>query len=91
MSGKMFDWLMTQADLGSELLPGKSLVELIDDYRLLVENHCGVKSYETNYIQIKTGYGELSVKGVDLKLACISKQQLIITGSFQQISFFRGK
>ena len=91
MSGKMFGWLMTQFDLPSELPPGKSLVELIEDNHLLVENHFGVRSYGTNHIQIKTSYGELSVKGTNLELACMSKQQLVITGCFQQISLFRGK
>lgn len=91
MSGKVFGWLMKQFDLPSELPPGKSLVELIEDGRLLIENHLGVKSFGSGHIQIITSYGELSVKGDGLEVAYMSKHQLAITGCIQQISFFRGK
>lgn len=91
MAGKMFDWLMAQVDLPSELSPGKTLVEFINDCRLLIENHFGVKSYDTSNVQVITSYGELNVRGSDLKLVCMSKQQLVITGCFDQISFFRGR
>ena len=90
MSGKMFDWIMAQVDLSSELSPGKSLVEIVDDCRILVENHYGVRSYDTNSIRIKASFGEICVRGCDLKLACMSKQQLLITGCLEQISLFRG-
>ena len=90
MSGKMFGWIMAQVNLNSEPSPGRSLVEMIDDCRILIENHYGVRSYDSNSINIKTSFGELCVRGCDLQLACMSKQQLLITGCVEQISLFRG-
>ena len=52
MPGKMLDWLTTQLDLPSEPMPGKSLVEIFEDSRVVVENHYGVISYNTEEIKI---------------------------------------
>ena len=90
MPDKMFDWLMMRMGLPSELPPGKTLIEMVGDCRILVENHFGVISYDDENVRVKTSYGELSVHGINLKLACMSKVRLVITGQFFQISFFRG-
>lgn len=90
MSGRMFDWIMSQVDLPSEPLPGNTFVELANDHRMLIEHHYGVKSYDTNCIQIKTSYGQLGIRGCDLKLASMSKQQLVVIGRIDQISLCRG-
>jgi len=90
MSGKMFDWIMTQVNLPAEVPPGKTLVEIIGANRILIENHGGVTCYNTKKIQIKANYGILCISGCGLELACMSKQQLVVTGSIDCISLIRG-
>ena len=77
-------------DMPTETVNDRSIIELIDDHRLLVENHLGVISYETNLIDIKTKFGQLSVDGRDLTMACLSKDKIVITGQITEISLFRG-
>ena len=90
MSGKMFDWIMTQVNLPSEPPPGKTLVEIMGDSRVLIENHGGVTCYNTKKINIKTSYGLLCISGCGLALAHMSKLQLVITGCVDCISLVRG-
>ena len=90
MPGKIFDWMMSRAELLSEPTPGTSLVEIVGDSRVLIENHKGVTSYDKKNICIKTTFGVLTVTGEGLELACMSKNQLVITGCVVSLSLFRG-
>ena len=82
--------LFLRADLGSEPVPGMPLVELMNDCRVLIENHRGVTSYGCHEIRIRLGYGVLSVYGQKLEIACMSKNQIVIIGSIDGISLHRG-
>lgn len=90
MQKKFFDWVLSKADLPSEVLPNTTLVEILGDNRVLIENHEGVTKYCCNEICVKVSYGMLSVCGMHLKLACITKQQLIIVGCVNSISLIKG-
>ena len=90
MSGKMFDWIMNRMDLLTEPTPGTSLVEIVGDQRILIENHKGVTAYDKKNIHVKTTFGVLTITGEGLEVACMSKQQLVVTGCIACISLFRG-
>lgn len=90
MPGNVFDWMMNSADLLSEPTPGTSLVEIVGDKRVLIENHRGVTSFNKKNIHIKTTYGMLIVAGDGLELACMSKQKLVITGCIASVTLYRG-
>lgn len=78
-------------DLPLEPLPGMPLVELAGDCRALIENHCGVIEYGCNEIGVKVNYGQISVCGKGLKLARMTRQQLVITGHIDSVSLVRRK
>ena len=90
MADKFFGWVTSMLDLPTETVKGRSLIELIDDQRLLVENHLGVITYDTNMIDIKTKFGQLCVEGRDLLMAYLTKDKIVITGQITEISLFRG-
>lgn len=77
-------------DLPTEPLPGLPLVELVGEHRVLVENHCGVIGYGCNEIRVKVSYGQLCICGSDLRLACMTKHQLVITGQIDTVNLIRG-
>lgn len=87
----MLERFMLGADLPGELPPGLPLVELIGERRVLIENHRGVIAYGCNEICVKVQYGLLTVKGCELMLAKMTKDQLVITGKIDCISVFRGR
>lgn len=86
MSGKIFEWVMSNTDLVGEPTPGTTLVELVGSKRVLIENHKGVISYDKEKICVRSTYGCLNVLGNELLLASMSKQQLVITGCISCVS-----
>lgn len=67
------------------------LVEIAGGERVLVENHLGVLGYSLNEIEIKVGYGKLSVLGANLRLMHLSKEQLVISGCIEAIRICKGR
>ncbi len=73
-----------------EALTRLPLVELAGENRILIENHRGIGSYDTQRIGVKMHYGLLEVTGRDLQLSQITAQQLVITGTVESILLLRG-
>ena len=83
---KMLGWLVDNADLPSESLPGQFILELLGRDRVLIENHKGVQEYGIERICVRTSFGSVSVCGSDLRLSCLSKERLVIVGPVSNIT-----
>ena len=86
----ILDKLALAADLPGESVPGQSLVEILGDRRVLLENHCGVTKYSQESICVKVRYGQIQISGCGLCLMKMTKQQIIICGRIEAVSLFRG-
>jgi len=73
-------------ELPGEVPPGLSLIEIIGNSRVLIENHIGVCSYNRCSITVKVRQGVVSVTGEDLELRNMTKNRLVITGRIFSIS-----
>lgn len=78
-------------DLPGETVPGLPVVELAGDRRVLVEKHGGVTQYSCEKIAVKVRYGLVEVSGCGLELACMTRQQLVITGKIDCVRLVRRK
>ena len=87
---RILDGLLVNSDLPCEPVPGVPLVELMNDQRVLIENHRGVTAYEKTEIRVQVKFGEIIVCGDLLEIACMSAKQLIIKGNIQSINISRG-
>jgi len=85
----LWDFLMDEADLPDELMPGQSLVEITGDHRVLIEGHLGVKGYGREKIIAKVRFGEVHICGSCLELVYMSKERLAIHGEIVQVSLHR--
>ena len=88
---RFFDRVATATDLGNEPIPGKTLIEIVSDSSVLIENHCGVISYSTECVVIKTKHGCVDVSGSQLVLRRMSSEQLKISGIIFKIELRRRK
>lgn len=86
---RLWETISQRADLPDEVFPGQTLVELVDDRRVLIEHHRGVKEYGRDRICVGVGFGLLQICGRDLHLRCMSRSQLVICGCIQGISLIR--
>lgn len=82
--------ISSEADLPDEVFPGQSLVEVVGDRRVLIENHRGVKEYGTEKICVKVKHGTILICGSNLTLRCMTRSQLVISGCIQSILINRG-
>ncbi len=89
-SGGILGKLSWVADLPDEPIPGRPLVEIIDNSRVLIENHNGVNEYGHNLIRIKVKFGSICVCGSNLELVRMTKGQLIISGLIEGVQLCRG-
>lgn len=64
----------------SETLTPRTLVELWGCNRVLVEHHRGIRRYGTEEIWVGATFGTVRVRGSALRLCCMSREQLFITG-----------
>ena len=87
---RLAEKLQMKLNLCAELMPGQLLIEIIDESRVLVENHCGVILYTQEEICLRSKNGVVRVLGLKLKLACMSKDQLVITGIIQHVDLSKG-
>lgn len=78
------------SDLPDEAMPGHSLLEIIDDRRVLIEHHKGVTEYQPMRIRVQVDFGSICVCGNDLQLARMTKGQLVICGRIESIQICRG-
>ena len=77
--------LLDRLDLSDEELPGKPLVELWGDCRVLVENHQGIIEYTPERIGVRVCYGSVQIHGHNLRLHRVSGRKLLILGMIQNI------
>lgn len=82
--------LAKAADLSSEPIPGRTLVEIQEDRCVLVENHCGVISYSSSCICIKTRKNTVLIRGDQMILSKMSNEHLQINGKIQAIEMSQG-
>lgn len=74
---------------GSESLQRMPIVELAGDCRVLIENHKGVVEYGMEKICVKVQYGFVCVCGLEMELARMTKDQLVITGKIGSVTIQR--
>lgn len=72
------------------LLQTEPLVEVVDNRRVLIENHQGIISYGSEEICAKVRCGSISVTGADMELACMTKEKLVIVGNIHSVRLIRG-
>ena len=77
---KIIQQILDKTKLSDECIPGKPVVELLGDCRLLIENHLGIIEYHCDRISIRVCYGMIIVKGSNLKLRQMSGGKLLIAG-----------
>lgn len=86
------EWMERMADkldLSGEPIPERAIVELYGTNRVLIEHHRGITQYSRESICVTVSYGTLRIRGSELELSKMSRQQLIIRGHIMSVSLER--
>ena len=80
-----WETISRQTNLTDEVFPGQSLVEIVGDQRVLVENHRGVAEYGREKICVKVKKGIVEIQGSCLQVQCISQEYLVVIGKIHSV------
>ncbi len=80
---------MDRFDLPDEPTPTQSLIEIMGDHRLLIEQHHGVIEYGREMICVKVRFGKVCIVGHGLELRRMTKGQLIVCGCIEFVKLER--
>ena len=86
----MKNWKQLTQSTGNPLVP-RTLVEILGKQRVLVEHHKGILRYGTEEIRIGTSYGYLRIIGSELRLCCMSREQLFVSGVIHSVDLGEGQ
>lgn len=86
---RLWEHLSQAADLPDEVFPGQTLIEIVDDCRVLIEHHRGVMEYGHERICVRVHFGVLQICGSMLQLSCMTRAKLVICGCIREISLLR--
>ena len=81
--------ILDQSPLEPEAIPGRSIVEIAGDNRILVENHLGVAAYGRDQILVNVAFGTICICGCSLELMHMTKDLLIIYGRIDSVRLQR--
>lgn len=82
-------WLSEGMDFPLESLSGRSVIEIAEDSRVLIENHQGVIQYSSCCIGVKVYFGSVMISGCDLELTKMTREQLVISGRIESVAISR--
>ena len=66
------------------------LIEILDDRRVLIENHRGIVEYGNSRITVERHNGGISVVGTELQVSEISKEKVVIVGKIRGVELMDG-
>ena len=87
--GNWMERLAEEMEMDELSLPGRPLVEICGDHRVLIENHRGVSRFGVDGICVRVAYGEIAVRGCNLELAKMTREQLLICGRIEGVTLLR--
>lgn len=79
--------LADRLELPEEALSGAAKLTVIAGRRALIENHQGILEYSRERITLKLGAGCLSLMGQELRIAAMNRQEVLIRGEVQDVSW----
>lgn len=86
---KIWSRLIGDSVLDIASIPGRPIIEIAEDRRILIENHFGVREYGRNKITVNVKFGSVDICGTCLELRQMTKEQLVITGKICSVTLNR--
>lgn len=77
-------------DVPRGILPGMSVMEIVGNQQIIIENHCGITEYTGNTIGVRLKWGNLLVSGKNLQITRMEKCQMVITGVLDGLEIRQG-
>ena len=84
------EMFVQKIELEDEPLPFQSLIEIVGNCRVLIENHKGITHYSREKVCVRINRGVACVCGSGLTIAVMRKERLVICGKICGIDLMGG-
>lgn len=88
--GSWMQRLTEEMDMAQEPQPGRTILEICGDNRVLIENHRGVLQYGQEEICVRTSFGVVCIRGCGLQMGKMTRELLVIRGRIDCVTLLRG-
>lgn len=78
-------YVMEQAALPQESVPGHPIIEISGEHRVLIESHQGIAAYGKERILVNVRFGIICVCGCNLEILRMTKEQVVIHGNIDSV------
>lgn len=75
------------ADISSEIIGSCFRAEIVENSKILIENHKGIAEYDAECVKINCGRLVMTVRGSDLCLVAMNSNGLSISGSIDSVTY----
>lgn len=73
-------------DIPHDIVLDLPKITLIGNIQLYIENHRGIIEYSPETVRISVSIGEIEIKGKDLRILTISRDELSLDGTIHSIT-----
>lgn len=84
-----WDRFAQQASNINNTIPDNTILEIVADRRVLLENHLGVTQYSEEKVCVKVHFGNVIVLGCGMHLQHMTKERLVISGKIEGVTLHR--
>lgn len=77
------------ADLAGESILPQTLVEILGDSRVLIEQHRGIQAYSRESVCVRVKYGVVTVTGRGLRIQNMDRAALCVFGRIDAVQLER--
>lgn len=84
-----FDYGVVRSGETEEGFQGQTIIEILEDNRVLIEGHGGVKVYSQEKIVVNSKKGMVCICGCAMEIIRMTRERLVIRGRFDAINLLR--
>ena len=83
------EYITEKLELEKGLLTSDSIIELVGDEKLIIENHRGIVKYSCEEMQVRVGFGTVCISGKNLSMSELMCEEITLEGEIAKIEFIK--
>ncbi|MGG5462650.1 sporulation protein YqfC [Clostridium sp. B9] len=76
-----------ELDLPKEIINGEPKIVVYGKNEIVIENHKGIESFQSDEIRINSNLGIIKISGLNLEIRFIGSETIALTGKLNNLSF----
>ena len=81
--------LAASLDMPAELISAVPKISITGDGGVLIENHRGIRGFSAEKVCVDSICGEIAICGKDLQLSLLKKDEIVVEGELDSVTFLR--